>query len=265
MRRPLGCGSVDFIAGRANRAGQTEETVEKLIYALWKPEAVAPDAFYAGLRNALTAELLAIPGVRGLRLNLPDADVARAQPLRLITTAPAPDAIAQLWLDVGHGEFRAPVDAALRAHTDGIAAWLATESEVIANATHPPLPGARTPGWSQVCFLQQPARLTSAQWLDIWQGSHTRIAIETQANFEYLQNLLVRQVLGDALPYTAMVEECFPADAMDHPDVFFDAVNDPERLQRHQTAMTESCVRFIDFDKIDVIPTSQYVMRQRVS
>lgn len=33
-----------------------------------------------------------------------------------------------------------------------------------------------------------------------------------------------------------------------------------EKFQRNVAQMMDSCVRFIDFDKIDVVPTSQYVV-----
>jgi hypothetical protein len=43
--------------------------------------------------------------------------------------------------------------------------------------------------------------------------------------------------------------------------VFYDAVGDERRLRRHQTAMIESTQRFLDFTAIDVIPTSQHIIR----
>jgi hypothetical protein len=57
-----------------------------------------------------------------------------------------------------------------------------------------------------------------------------------------------------------MLDECFPAAAMTDPQAFFDAQGDPAKFKRNTEAMAESCARFIDMDKIDVIPTSQYVI-----
>ena len=48
---------------------------------------------------------------------------------------------------------------------------------------------------------------------------------------------------------------------MTDPQAFFDAAGDEDKFQRNLQAMMESCQRFIDFDKIDVIPTSQYLVR----
>ena len=57
------------------------------------------------------------------------------------------------------------------------------------------------------------------------------------------------------------MEECFPAGAMSDPHVFFDAVGDDEVPRHNQRAMFESVQRFLDFARMDVIPTSQYVIR----
>jgi hypothetical protein len=237
--------------------------MEKVIYALWRDSDTGQQTFFDQLLTECRQALAAAPGVRGIRVNLPDREVERAASLRMAATRPQMDAVVQLWLDVSHGEFRAPVDAVLARCAPRMAAWLVTESEVIRNQLHPPREGARTEGWSQFCFLQRSSRLTHAQWLSVWQGLHTRVAIDTQSNFEYIQNPVVRQLLGEPMPYVSMVEECFPTDAMDHTELFFDAVGDEAKFKRNTAAMAESCARFIDFDGIDVIPTSQYVIRSR--
>lgn len=87
------------------------------------------------------------------------------------------------------------------------------------------------------------------------------MAIDTQDNFLYVQNVVVRPLTHAAPVYDAIVEECFPDAAMTDPHAFFDAVGDADKLQRNVQAMMESCQRFIDFDKIDVLPSSQYVIR----
>lgn len=53
------------------------------------------------------------------------------------------------------------------------------------------------------------------------------------------------------------------AEATTDPIVFFDAVDDDDRLARHQQQMFESVQRFIDLSALDVIPTSRYPMSPR--
>ena len=88
-----------------------------------------------------------------------------------------------------------------------------------------------------------------------------RAAVDTQSNFEYVQNLIVRPLSYGAPAYVAMVEECFPAAALTDDAVYFDAADAPARLAENQQLMMESCARFIDFDRIDCIPTSQFDIR----
>ena len=121
--------------------------------------------------------------------------------------------------------------------------------------------GERTYGWSQVVFLTKPDRLTHEAWRDIWQGSHSRIAIDVQANFLYTQNLVVRPLAYGSAPLAAIVEECFLPEGMTSPDAFFGGGGDPKEPAYREKAMADSCARFIDFDKLDVVPTSQFEMK----
>jgi hypothetical protein len=56
-----------------------------------------------------------------------------------------------------------------------------------------------------------------------------------------------------------MIEENFPDQAMTSDHAFYGAPDD-ETLQANLTAMMESCARFIDFERIDVIPMSEYLL-----
>jgi hypothetical protein len=165
--------------------------------------------------------------------------------------------------------FRGGVDAVLAAHGAKFAAWLVCESTVIANSDHPVVPVSpgklsknsnitRTWGFAQASFISFRTDLPRADAIAHWHSHHTRVAIETQSNFEYVQNIIVRPLTDDAPAYDAFVEECFPIEALDQPEVFFDAVGQPEKFAANLATMMASCAGFIDFTRIDVIPTSQY-------
>ncbi|MFT4054037.1 MAG: EthD domain-containing protein [Novosphingobium sp.] len=237
--------------------------MEKIIYALWRRPGETREALNARIEAEARPALLALPNVQGLRINYQDHAVTRAEGLRQFGTDPQMDAVVQLWIEVSHSPFRDPVDAALKAVAGDVAAWLVLESAIIPNRDHPPAPGERTYGWSQMCFLQKPAHLEHEEWRRIWQDSHTHVGAGTQSNFEYVQNLIVRPLIPGPLPYAAIVEECFPTDAMDDAHVFFDAVGDEERFARHTREMAESCARFLFMPGgVDVLPTSQYDARR---
>ena len=121
-------------------------------------------------------------------------------------------------------------------------------------------PTRRVEGMCQVVFLQKPDRLSYEQWLDTWHHSHTQVAIDTQSTFGYRQNVVARALTEGAPPCDAIIEENFPAAAMNSQQAFYAAVGDEVKFRANQKAMIDSCVRFIDFDKIDVLPTSEYVV-----
>jgi hypothetical protein len=160
----------------------------------------------------------------------------------------------------GVGQGRADegaIETAIGAHVASLHGYRVLESELIAHHT---VSGQRLEGFCQVVFLQRPGHLTRAQWLELWQGRHTQVAIDTQATFAYRQNVITQALDDDAPMLHAMIEESFPSPAMTSDHAFYGASSDRD-LQIKQAAMLNSCARFIDFNKIDVIPMSEYVFR----
>lgn len=228
--------------------------MEKVIVALWGPglragDPASPREIAAALRTA---------GASRIRLNLRDPRVAAGAALEQINAQPPADAFAQFWLQSARHACWTKVGEALRKHCDRLAAWLVAESTIIENHAHPSRAGEATWGFSQIALLRVPPRLTHEAWRTQWQDAHTEVAIRTQANFEYVHNLVVRPLTEAAPEMAAFVEECFPLDALTDPQVFFDARGEPQKFERNLAAMMESCGRFIDFDRIDVLISSQY-------
>lgn len=240
--------------------------MEKVIAALWAPEGESREAYAARILASLPQALRA-GGACHIRLNVRDATVAPADALVQQWQVPQQAAIAQFWMPSANARFRGAVDAALAAHSAHFAAWLVCESTIIANAEPNVSPGKhssngaippRTRGWSQASFIAFRPDMTREAVIAHWHSHHTRVAIETQANFEYVQNLIVRPLTEDAPGYGAFVEECFTLDAMTDPGAFFDAVGNPEKLAANLATMMDSCNGFIDFTRNDIIPSSQF-------
>jgi hypothetical protein len=231
--------------------------VEKIVAALWAPPGEDRASFGARLVGALPAALTAA-GASSIRINIRDAAVEPAAPLVQQWQAPQQDAAVQFWLPSSNALFRSAIDEALAAHSGAFHAWLVTESTIIPNCAHPAVPDTRCAGWSQASFISFRKDMDRHEAIAHWHAHHTKVAIETQANFEYVQNLIVRALTPDAPAYDAFVEECFALAAMTDPAAFFNAVGDPELFARNTARMLESCNAFIDFARIDIIPTSQY-------
>ena len=232
--------------------------MEKLIYLLWKPESASSDSLRDQLLG-VTAKAVFDAGALKLQIDVADSAVAPAAALRLMNTRPLPDALATLWLH-SHLE-RKPVEKALDAAAPRVAGYLVAESEPIPNVKQRARDGERTPGYAQIALIQRPPRIDPEHWLQIWQGSHTAVAKETQSTFRYVQNAVIRSITYGAPRFDAIVEECFPEAAMTSQHAFYDAVGSDARLTANRARMMESTARFIDFDRIDVIPMSEYVVK----
>ncbi len=231
--------------------------MEKVLYLVNAREGTSGDRVRELLVVDVAPRLLAA-GAHQVQVNVMDSGVDDAAGSRLRSgTGPCPDAMVSVWVDSANAPLRAPYDEALREVDAGVIAYLVTESA--------PLPGdpvdGRRPGFTQVSFLQRPERLDEPSWRAHWHDHHTQVAIDTQATSRYIQNVVVRPLTPDAPPCTAVVEECFPAGAMTDQAVFFDAVGDDGRRQSNADALMSSVMAFLDFDLIDVVPTSEYCVR----
>lgn len=226
--------------------------VEKIVYVGWKPGGVSLAEFRAALLGPIGARLVE-RGARGVTVLLADDEAVPG--LRIARRDPT--AVVSVWVDSAVG--RAALEDVLRGVTAQLAGWLALESVPLRNTEHGVPLGERVPGLYTVAFLEKPDRLDYAAWLARWQGDHTTIAIETQRTFLYVQNVLVRALTPDAPPWTAIVEEAFPAEAATDPMRFY-AATTPEELAAQQQRMVASCERFIDFARFETLPMSAYVL-----
>ncbi|MDE2597361.1 MAG: EthD domain-containing protein [Sphingomonadales bacterium] len=231
--------------------------MEKVIGALWAPPGESREAYCVRLLASLPQALQAA-GARRVRINLRDAAVAPGEALVQQWQQPQQDAVVQFWLPSSNARFRAAIDAALAMHSARFTLWLVCESTIIPNSAHSPVPGERTWGWSQASFISFSPAMAREAAIAHWHSHHTRIAIETQSNFEYVQNLIVRPLTDGAPAYDAFVEECFPPQALTNPLAFFDAVDDKTKFDANLAAMMASCHAFLDFARGDIMPTSQF-------
>lgn len=232
--------------------------MEKILYPVWMHHTDNSETFSSRLRGPLADAILA-SGVHALQVNVADEAVAPAATLRQSNSQHPMQGMVSIWINSARE--RGAVESLLKQHVHRFAGYLVCESEPIRNTTRRAPAGERTPGWSQVVTLQRPPRLTHEAWLDYWLQHHTIVGIETQANFRYTQNVVVRRLTLDAPVVDAIIEECFPTEAMTSQHAFYDAAGDDEKLRKHFTTMMESCGRFIDPDKLDVVPTSEYIFR----
>jgi hypothetical protein len=227
--------------------------MEKLAYQLWKKDDDSLDAFKDVLLNSLKRDIAEL--VSALQINIADADVEPANNLAQSNYSPAPNAV--IFIKVKSYFLADTLESFLEKITSKVHGFVVSESIILDNSEKSPL-GSRSEGFSQVVLLEKPETMSAFDWFDYWTNFHTKIAIQTQSNFIYIQNTVVRPLQKASPSFIAIIEECFPLEAMTDPEVFYNAKNNPEQFAKHVQIMMESCEKFIDFKKIEVIPTSRY-------
>ncbi|CAA0080753.1 EthD domain-containing protein [Zhongshania aliphaticivorans] len=229
--------------------------MRKIIYLMWSDS--SDEHFMRALHQELIPRLGDIAGIVRRQLNIPDHDVDAASALRMENSAAAFDAMCSVWCT--NEVAAALLDNIVRNFCVQFSRYHVEEIERLPNTLHSSECGVRTFGFSQVALLRCPQRMEYDAWLAYWQNTHTTIALETQSTFRYVQNIVSEVAGEDVSCYHAIVEECFPALAMTDSAVFYNAAGDSKKQQDNMKRMIDSCVNFIDFDEIDVVPTSEYV------
>jgi hypothetical protein len=229
--------------------------LEKLVYVVWKPPADSDSAFAAALREVVGPKLAAL-GARGLTLHLSDADVQGVLRARITRLEVPVSGFVSFWLDAA--DDRAPLERALSEATSRLAGYLVVESVPLRNTTQRAPLGARTPGIVMVALIQRPERMSWEDWIAHWHGPHRQVALETQCTFLYVRNVVVRALTPGAPPWAGIVEEGFPADAVTDPMRWYKAEGSPETLKRNVQRMLESCQAFLDLDRVESHPMSEY-------
>ncbi len=198
---------------------------------------------------------LAASGVRRLQLNLDDEPVSGA--LRLQAFEEPARAVVSVWT-AGSPADTAAVLGEVAARVAGwVAGWQVEERRPL----DPPevYDGSRADALANVAFLRRPAELDHAEWLRRWLEHHTQVAIETQATFGYLQNIVVATLTPDAPRVDAIVEELFPSGAVGDMHAFYGSGGDDAELTRRITRLMES-VATIGADRdLDLVPSSRRV------
>jgi len=233
--------------------------MEKLCYVLWKPPAMTGDAFRDALIDGVAPSLLA-SGVRGLSLLAADAEAESVSRARMTHMDDPIAGMLSVWLD--SVDDRRSIEATLAPCVRRIAGYLVTESVPLRNTSHPAPVGSRTPGITMLALLEKPERLAMAEWLALWQDQHSPLAIAIQCTFRYVRNVVVRALTTDAPPWLGLVEEAFPDGAVTDLERWYDAVGDPAKLRERLGQMVASVQRFLDLDRVETHPMSEFVLRE---
>ena len=229
--------------------------MEKLVYVVWKPPAHSDERFAKTLSEQVAPQLAAL-GARGLTLHLVDAEATSVQRARITRLESPVAGLVSFWLDAA--DQRAPLETALAEATARLAGYLVVESVPLRNTTRRVPLGQRTPGIVMVALIERPERMPWEAWIAHWHGPHREVALETQCTFSYVRNVVVRALTPGAPPWAGIVEEGFPAEAVTDPMRWYAAEGSPAKLERNLKRMVESCRKFLDLDRVESHPMSEY-------
>jgi hypothetical protein len=217
---------------------------------LWRGDEPA-EAFTTRLRALM--EALPGQGAQRIRIGVPDVPLPRDDPYADMRSH-APSGFVSFWLNSAY--YRHAAEALVREVAPKLAGYAVQESTILPNAA--PAAGAREPGFLQVCGFSASPGLTRAALWDAWLGTHTAVAVETQATVFYNQNVVIRPLTDAAPAWDAIVEERFPAAALNDRNTYFAAGDDPARMAANIARMGESCAKFIDFATITLMNCGEY-------
>ncbi len=227
--------------------------MEKLVYVVWKREGDSHEDFKRRLHDEVVPALKTVP-VERIRVSVTDDVVAHGTPIG--TMDPGKSGIVTCWIE--QSQDHAAVEAILDPACGRAEGYLVVESRPIIGKELDTQPGERTPGSAQVTCIVKREGLSHEEFLAVWYGEHRAVATDTQDTFGYVRNEIVRALTPNAPAWTAVVEENFPIEALTNPEVFYDAVGDPEKLKRNAKIMMDTCSKFLDLSKIEAHHCSQY-------
>ena len=232
--------------------------MEKLVYMVWKRSDLSDEAFTKEMLGPTAKKLLAL-GVHKLAMNLVNEHVAHTKNVRLTKLDPPMSGMVAFWMDLT--DDRESHEEVLAAVTDRRAGYLVVESVPVVNTTHTAPLGERTPGINVIACIEKPDHLTRDAWIEHWHVHHRKVAVETQCVFSYVRNVVVRPLTADAPPWDGIVEEAFPAEAVTDPMIWYCADGSEEKLRRNMARMMESVVTFLDVNRVESNPMTEYKIK----
>ena len=175
--------------------------MEKLAYQLWKKDDDSLETFKEALLKNLSRDIGEL--VSELQVNIADSDVIPANNLAQSNYPPAPNAV--IFIKVKSYFLADTLESHLEKITNKIHGFVVSESIILDNTEKSPL-GLRSEGFSQIVFLEKPKTMSTFNWFDHWTNFHTKIAIQTQSNFIYVQNTVVRSLQKESPSFIAIIE-----------------------------------------------------------
>lgn len=202
--------------------------------------------------NQIDAEVDKLPEPFSVHYAQCDAHSERASMWTRNPTGRLPK--GRLALEYPSNDLDFSVAYALAQSLDGEAHWCLGASPI----AHPLNEASTFSGTLQLCCFERAEGLSDEQLKRIWFNEHAPVAVETQNNVGYRQNLVLN---SSHSALDGIVEELFPIEAADSLTDFFADGDDPEKMMNHIQRLTESSERVLDLEKSSVIHMTEQRLR----
>lgn len=202
--------------------------------------------------NQVEAAVDKLPEPSAVHLAQCDAHSERASMWTRNPTGRLP--IGRLALEYPNKNLDFSVASALAQSLSGEAHWCLGASPI----AHPLNEPSTFSGTLQLCCFERAEGLSDEQLKQIWFNEHAPVAVETQNNVGYRQNLVLN---SSHRALDGIVEELFPIEAADSLIDFFADGDDPEKMMNHIQRLTESSERVLDLEKSSVIHMTEQRIR----
>ena len=202
--------------------------------------------------NQVEAAVDKLPEPSAVHLAQCDAHSERASMWTRNPTGRLP--IGRLALEYPNKNLDFSVASALAQSLSGEAHWCLGASPI----AHPLNEPSTFSGTLQLCCFERAEGLSDEQLKQIWFNEHAPVAVETQNNVGYRQNLVLN---SSHRALDGIVEELFPIEAADSLTDFFADGDDPEKMMNHIQRLTESSERVLDLEKSSVIHMTEQRIR----
>ena len=202
--------------------------------------------------NQIDAEVDKLPEPFSVHYAQCDAHSERASMWTRNPTGRLPK--GRLALEYPSNDLDFSVAYALAQSLDGEAHWCLGASPI----AHPLNEASTFSGTLQLCCFERAEGLSDEQLKRIWFNEHAPVAVETQNNVGYRQNLVLN---SSHSVLDGIVEELFPIEAADSLTDFFADGEDPEKMMNHIQRLTESSERVLDLEKSSVIHMTEQRLR----
>lgn len=202
--------------------------------------------------NQVDAEVDKLPAPSSVHFAQCDAHSERASMWTRNPTGRLP--CARLALEYPSNDLDFAIASALAQSLGGEAHWCLGASPI----AHPLNEPSTFSGTLQLCCFERAQALSDEQLKRIWFNEHAPVAVETQNNVGYRQNLVLN---SSHSALDGIVEELFPIEAADSLTDFFADGDNPEKMMNHIQRLTESSERVLDLEKSSVIHMTEQRLR----